>query len=122
MDTALLFRDGVSMAFLREWLGEPLPRGSHAGDEVAPAAGVHDQTRLDDATGETVIWDCLRYEGTFREIHEAIARAPQGAHGFVTAALAAASEVHLLSQCSARCVGEDRWILERQCLNHLWQT
>jgi hypothetical protein len=93
-----LFQRGVSIDVLREWLGEPLA--------FADAA-------------RSAVWDCLNYEEVFQQIHRSVARVPEPFRGIEAAALGAASEVHLLAQCSARRVGGDRWVLERQCLKHL---
>ncbi len=124
MDPAF-FRDGASLAMLRERLGEPLPSGSGLEPDinVETFAVVSDhERRLDELSGTIVVWDCIGYEASFHEIRRAIARAPENAQVFSIATLAVASQLHVLSQCSARRVGEDRWILERQCVKHLWKA
>jgi hypothetical protein len=106
-----LFETGVSLAVLERWLGESAPAlaGETPDEDAAPS-----RTR--------VAWDCLSYEVAFQHIQHAIALAPESAQSFAVDTLAAASQIHVLSKCAARSVGEDLWVIERQCLKHLWDS
>src|ERR1700736_1606860 len=99
---------GVSFAALAELLGAPIASG-------APAAAF-----TEEATSSIRRWDCLRFETTYRTILEATAEAPESDQGFVTHVLSVASNLHLLTQCRAECLEDDRWVLRNICVLHLW--
>lgn len=100
---------GVPFAALTELLGDPM-----------------DSAALDGAsTGEVTSsirrWDCLEYEKTYRKILQATSEAPESDHGFVTHVLSVASKLHLLMQCRAELLEDDRWVLRNICVVHLWR-
>ena len=109
------------MSRLKEWLGEPLDPS----DDVRSAPSVRVTHVIEgvarDQQGEAkaLAWDCLGFEKTFRSIHDVASRASKPAHVLVTQALLAASQLHLLAQCRAQCIGDDRWIIQHQCVKHL---
>jgi len=91
---------GVPLRTLEAWLGEPLDSPSGA-------------------TTATVTWDCFGYEKMFRAVHDAASRVSESQRGMVLAALSAASQLHLLTQCRAERVDEDRWVMLSVCLKHI---
>ncbi|MBV8643432.1 MAG: hypothetical protein JO225_05895 [Candidatus Eremiobacteraeota bacterium] len=92
------FSGGVPLRTLEAWLGEPLD---------SPNASA------------TVTWDCFGYEKTFRAVHDAASRVAESQRGMVLAALSAASQLHLLTQCRAERVDEERWVMLSVCLKHI---
>lgn len=117
-----LFFGGVSLLELNSRLGEPLQSGPRGGQEIS----VRVTHRVGDVVyeveppdRETITWDCLAFEKTFRAVHEVAARASEQDAEFIVQALSTASQMHLLSQCRAEQVGEDRWTLTYLCLKHL---
>lgn len=120
MDESIYF-GGVPLSRLREWLGEPV----ESPDDVVDTLSVRITHVIDDVTHEqevpakAVAWDCLGFEKTFRSIHDIASRASEPAYEIVLQALSAASQLHLLTQCRAERIGDDRWIIHTQCVKHL---
>jgi hypothetical protein len=117
------FSGGVPLWRLQEWLGAPLDSRYEQTISATVRVVVGGVAReVEPSNNEIVAWDCLRYEKTFRAIHEAASDAPQSQRDFVFRALATSSQMHVLTQCRAERVGYDLWIMRLLCLKHICET
>jgi hypothetical protein len=119
------FSDGVPLSKLEEWLGEPVD-STYDRDETISVRITHVvgdvPHEVAPSSNETISWDCLGYEKTFRAIHQVASDASESQRDMVLQALSASSQMHLLTQCRAERIGTDRWIVHHLCVKHISES
>ena len=119
MDEAI-YSSGVPLSRLKAWLGEPIDSVDDVGDAFSVRmTRVIDGTEChQDVPNTGLAWDCLDFEKTFRSIHRVAADASESAAEHIMQTLFVASQMHLLTQCRAECIGDDQWVIRHQCVKH----